>query len=205
MKHAAAALAVVALLAGCGGGGDSEPAAESCNTVITSPEAAPDITPLPSGDYSIEFQTTKGNFTVDIDEELSPCNGDSMLQLAKMGFFDGVVFHRIVPGFVIQAGQSPKTADGGPGYTTVDTPPEETEYSKGVVAMAKTEGDAPGTGGSQFFVVTGDSVTLPPDYAPIGKVTEGMDVVEKIGKLGDRTTQQPTEKVVIEHAKSSGL
>jgi peptidyl-prolyl cis-trans isomerase B (cyclophilin B) len=204
MKQAAAALVVVALLAGCGGG-DSEPSVESCTVVTSDPNASPDITPLKSGDYTIEFQTTQGNFTVDIDEELSPCNGDSMLQLAKDGFFNGIAFHRIVPGFVIQAGQSTKTTDGGPGYTTVDTPPADTEYSKGVVAMAKTEADPPGTGSSQFFVVTGDNVTLPPDYAPIGKVVEGMDVVEKIGKLGDRATQQPTEKVVIEHAKASGL
>jgi peptidyl-prolyl cis-trans isomerase B (cyclophilin B) len=203
MKQAAAALVVVALLAGCGGG-DSEPSVESCTVVTSDPNASPDITPLKSGDYTIEFQTTQGNFTVDIDEELSPCNGDSMLQLAKDGFFNGIAFHRIVPGFVIQAGQSTKTTDGGPGYTTVDTPPADTEYSKGVVAMAKTEADPPGTGSSQFFVVTGDNVTLPPDYAPIGKVVEGMDVVEKIGKLGDRATQQPTEKVVIEHAKASG-
>jgi peptidyl-prolyl cis-trans isomerase B (cyclophilin B) len=204
MKQAAAALVVVALLAGCGGG-DSEPSVESCTVVTSDPNASPDITPLKSGDYTIEFQTTQGNFTVDIDEELSPCNGDSMLQLAKDGFFNGIAFHRIVPGFVIQAGQSTKTTDGGPGYTTVDTPPADTEYSKGVVAMAKTEADPPGTGSSQFFVVTGDNVTLPPDYAPIGRVVEGMDVVEKIGKLGDRATQQPTEKVVIEHAKASGL
>jgi peptidyl-prolyl cis-trans isomerase B (cyclophilin B) len=203
MKQAAAALVVVALLAGCGGG-DSEPSVESCTVVTSDPNASPDITPLKSGDYTIEFQTTQGNFTVDIDEELSPCNGDSMLQLAKDGFFNGIAFHRIVPGFVIQAGQSTKTTDGGPGYTTVDTPPADTEYSRGVVAMAKTEADPPGTGSSQFFVVTGDNVTLPPDYAPIGKVVEGMDVVEKIGKLGDRATQQPTEKVVIEHAKASG-
>ena len=204
MKLAAATLVVVALLAGCGGG-DSEPSVESCNTVITDPDTTPDITPLKSGDYKIEFETTKGNFTVAIDEKVSPCNGDSMLQLAKDDFFDGIAFHRIVPGFVIQAGQSTKTTDGGPGYTTVDTPPADTEYSKGVVAMAKTEADPPGTGGSQFFVVTGDNVTLPPDYAPIGKVVEGMDVVEKIDKLGDLSTQKPTEKVVIEHAKASGL
>ena len=204
MKLAAAALVVVALLAGCGGG-DSQPSVESCNTVITDPDANPNITPLESGDYKIEFQTTKGKFTVDIDEKVSPCNGDSMLQLAKDGFFDGIAFHRIVPGFVIQAGQSTKTADGGPGYTTVDTPPADTEYPKGTVAMAKTEADPPGTGSTQFFVLTGDDVTLPPDYAPIGKVVEGMDVVEKIGKLGDPATQKPTEKVVIEHAKASGI
>jgi peptidyl-prolyl cis-trans isomerase B (cyclophilin B) len=120
-------------------------------------------------------------------------------------FFDGIAFQRIVPGFVIQAGQSGETPDGGPGYTTIDPPPADTRYEKGVVAMAKTELDPPGTGGSQFFVVTSDDAMLPPDYAPIGKVVEGLAVVEKIGKLGDAQTQQPTERIVITRATASGL
>jgi len=196
-------VAGLALLAGCGT--DSEPEAKGCDVTVTDESRAKDIEPLRPGDYSIEFQTSHGNFTVDIDETLAPCNGDSMLQLAKDGFFDGIVFHRIVPGFVIQAGQSTKTPDGGPGYTTVDTPRADTTYPKGLVAMAKTEVDPPGTGGSQFFVVTGSDVMLPPDYAPIGKVVKGMAVVDKIGKLGDATTQASTERIVIERAIAYGL
>jgi len=195
-------VAGLALLAGCGT--DSEPEAKGCDVTVTDESRAKDIEPLGPGDYSIEFQTSHGNFTVDIDETLAPCNGDSMLQLAKDGFFDGIVFHRIVPGFVIQAGQSTKTPDGGPGYTTVDTPPADTTYPKGLVAMAKTEADPPGTGGSQFFVVTGSDVMLPPDYAPIGKVVKGMAAVDKIGKLGD-ATQAPTERIVIKRAIAAGL
>lgn len=196
-------LAAAALLAGCGTSSESE--SKACDVAVTDESRAKDIEPLEAGDYSIEFQTSQGNFTVDIDETVAPCNGDSMLQLANDGFFDGIVFHRIVPGFVIQAGQSEKTPDGGPGYTTIDTPPADTTYPKGLAAMAKTEADPPGTGGSQFFVVTGSDVTLPPDYAPIGKVVKGMAVVEKIGKLGDATTQQPTERIVIKRAVASGL
>jgi peptidyl-prolyl cis-trans isomerase B (cyclophilin B) len=192
-----------ALLAGCGG--DSKPEAKGCDVVVTDESRANDVEPLGPGEYSIEFQTSHGNFTVDIDETLSPCNGDSMLQLAKDGFFDGIVFHRIVPGFVIQAGQSTKTPDGGPGYTTIDTPAADTTYPKGLVAMAKTEVDPPGTGGSQFFVVTGPDVMLPPDYAPIGKVVKGMAAVDKIGKLGDLTTQAPTERIVIKRAVATGI
>jgi peptidyl-prolyl cis-trans isomerase B (cyclophilin B) len=198
------ALAGVALLTGCGG--DSKPSAESCDVIVVDPDRAKEIKPLEPGKrYTIEFQTTKGSFTVELDEERAPCNGDSLLQLARDGFFDGIVFHRIVPGFVIQGGRSPKTSDGGPGYTTVDPPPADTKYQKGEVAMAKTELDPPGTGGSEFFVVTGDSVMLPPDYAPIGKVVDGLDVVEKIGKLGDRSTEAPTAKIAIKHATASGL
>jgi peptidyl-prolyl cis-trans isomerase B (cyclophilin B) len=199
-----AVLAGIALVGGCGG--DSKSSAPSCEVLIVDTARADDVKPLKAGgDYSIEFQTTHGNFTVDVDEELAPCNGGSMMQLAKDGFFNGIAFHRIVPGFVIQAGQSTKTPDGGPGYTTIDPPPPETRYTKGVVAMAKTELDPPGTGGSQFFVVTGKNVMLTPDYAPIGKVVKGMAVVEKIGKLGDVTTQAPTEKIVIKQATASGL
>jgi peptidyl-prolyl cis-trans isomerase B (cyclophilin B) len=195
-------LAGLALLAGCGGDSDSS---ASCDVVVTDETRANDVTPLKPGNYSIEFQTTRGRFTVAIDEKLAPCNGDSMLQLARDGFFDGIAFHRIVPDFVIQAGQSKKTADGGPGYTTVDPPPSDTRYRKGIVAMAKTAEDPPGTGGSQFFVVTGRNVMLPPDYAPIGRVVKGMAVVDKIGKLGNLSTQAPTQRIVIEHAKASGL
>jgi cyclophilin family peptidyl-prolyl cis-trans isomerase len=191
------ALTAVLLLAGCGGG---DSGAESCE--VTGDK---ELTKLEPGDYSIAFKTTHGNFTVEIDETLSPCNGRSMLELAEDGFFDGVPFHRIVPDFVIQAGQSGETPDGGPGYTTVDPPPADTKYEKGLVAMAKTEFDPPGTGASQFFVVTGNDVMLPPDYAPIGRVTEGMQVVEKIGKLGDAVSQTPTEEIVIQQAEASGL
>ena len=193
------------LLAGCGTSSESESESNGCDVTVTDENRAKEIEPLGPGDYSIVFQTSHGDFTVAIDESLAPCNGDSMLQLAKDGYFDGIVFHRIVPGFVIQAGQSEKTPDGGSGYTTIDTPPSDTTYPKGLVAMAKTEVDPPGTGGSQFFVVTGTDVMLPPDYAPIGKVVKGMPVVEKIGKLGDATTQQPTQRIVIERAVASGL
>jgi cyclophilin family peptidyl-prolyl cis-trans isomerase len=98
---------------------------------------------------------------------------------------------------VIQGGDPTATGTGGPGYSTVDTPAETTKYTKGVVAMAKTPTEAPGTSGSQFFVVTGADIGLPPEYAVIGKVTEGLDVVEKIGKLGDPATEEPSQVVVI--------
>jgi peptidyl-prolyl cis-trans isomerase B (cyclophilin B) len=196
------ALAALALLAGCGGGGESE---ASCDVIAVNPDQAPEVKPLAEGgNYTIEFRTTHGSFTAEIDETIAPCNGGSMMQLARDGFFNGVAFHRIVPDFVIQAGQSAETPDGGPGYTTVDLPPPDTKYTKGVVGMAKTAVDPPGTGGSQFFVVTGQNVTLTPDYAPIGKVVKGMAAVEKIGKLGDAQTQAPTERIVIEQAIASG-
>jgi peptidyl-prolyl cis-trans isomerase B (cyclophilin B) len=200
------ALAGVALLAGCGGNPDPVDNVSSCEVEVIDPARDREIKPLAAGKtYRIEFQTTKGNFTVELDPKRSPCNGNSLMQLADAGFFNGIMIHRIVPDFVIQAGNSAKTPDGGPGYTTIDPPLPETRYTKGVVAMAKTVSEPPGTGGSEFFVVTGNELNLPPDYAPVGRVVEGMAVIEKIGKLGNAQTERPTEKIVIKRAEASGL
>ena len=142
-------------------------------------------------------QTTHGTFTVALDAEASPKAVESFTDLARKGFFDGTEFHRIVPGFVVQGGDPTGTGTGGPGYTTVDPPSADTTYERGVVAMAKKADDPPGTAGSQFFVVTGDDVSLPPEYAVIGRVTDGLDVVLGIGELGD-AAQKPTERVGVE-------
>ena len=107
---------------------------------------------------------------------------------------------RIVPGFVVQGGDPTGTGGGGPGYQTVDKPPASTAYTLGVVAMAKTQTEAPGTSGSQFFVVTAQDAQLPPDYAVLGHISAGSAVVSRIGELGDQSTEQPTETVEIEHA-----
>jgi peptidyl-prolyl cis-trans isomerase B (cyclophilin B) len=117
----------------------------------------------------------------------------------KKGFFDGLTFHRIVPEFVIQGGDPSGNGSGGPGYSTVDAPPQDTQYTKGLVAMAKTGAEPAGTSGSQFFVVTGDAVQLPADYAVLGHVTDGLDVVEKIGRLGNPSDPNgaPTERIEI--------
>ena len=99
---------------------------------------------------------------------------------------------------MIQGGDPTQSGTGGPGYQTVDPPPADASYTKGVVAMAKTETEAAGTSGSQFFVVTGADIGLSADYAIVGRVTSGLDVVERIGELGDPATEQPTRPVVIE-------
>ena len=197
-------LAGLVLLAGCGGNPDPANNVSSCEVDVIDPSRATELTPLePGKTYTIDFETSQGNFTVELDPERSPCNGASLIKLANEGFFNGITIHRIVPDFVIQAGRSEKTPDGGPGYSTVDPPLTETQYTKGLVAMAKSAAEPPGTGGSEFFIVTGDHLQLPPDYAPVGRIAEGMDVVEKIGKLGNAETQQPTEKIVIKRAEAS--
>ena len=191
------------LLAGCGGGGGNGSA-----TPVTT-QSTEKLTNFkypsldPSKTYTVTLKTNEGTFSFDLDVKDSPNTTASFAALVKKGFFDGLTFHRIVPGFVIQGGDPSGDGTGGPGYTTVDTPPADAKYTKGVVAMAKSGAEPPGTSGSQFFVVTGDDVGLPPDYALLGKVTSGIAVVEKIGKLGDPSTEQPTARIVIEKASLS--
>jgi peptidyl-prolyl cis-trans isomerase B (cyclophilin B) len=149
--------------------------------------------------YDVVVNTNKGKFTFELATKTSPCTTASIAGLVKKGFFNGLTFHRIVPGFVIQGGDPDGNGSGGPGYTTVDAPPQDTKYTKGLVAMAKTPADPAGTSGSQFFVVTGADTGLTPDYAVLGHVTDGLDVVETIGRLGDPNDQygKPTERVEI--------
>ena len=151
--------------------------------------------------YRLVVTTNCGEFTITLDPESAPNASASLVALANDKFFDGTVFHRIVPGFVIQGGDPTASGSGGPGYSTVDKPPSSARYTKGVVAMAKAGDEPPGTAGSQFFVVVGQDAGLPPDYAAVGEVTAGMDVVEKIGALGDAATEQPTSTVLIESVR----
>ena len=157
----------------------------------------------PEKTWTLRFETSCGPFVVTLDTESAPATAASLVSLANQGFYDDTVFHRIVPGFVIQGGDPTQSGSGGPGYSTVDAPAQGAEYTNGVVAMAKTEAEPPGTSGSQFFVVTGDDIGLPPDYAIVGTVTEGLDVVELIGTQGDPATEQPLEPIVIESVTAS--
>jgi peptidyl-prolyl cis-trans isomerase B (cyclophilin B) len=199
VKRLTLLIPVVFLAAGCFGDDEGPPpVATSCDVEIQDPTNPPRIQPLRRDqNYRIMFETSHGAFTVELDPETAPCNGDSMADLARRGFFDDTRFHRIVPGFIIQGGDPTGTGNGGAGYTTVDAPPPDTEYTKGVVAMAKSQFEVPGTGGSQFFIVTAENAELPPDYAAVGRIVEGMDAVERIGRLGNGQTEQPTERIVI--------
>jgi peptidyl-prolyl cis-trans isomerase B (cyclophilin B) len=206
--HRVLVLALLVATAGCGGddsGGEEEaaPPRNGCTEVeqpsprevgtLNAPEQ-----PLAEGKtYRLTFRTSCGDFTVEVDQAASPKTAASFVALAEQGFYDDTTFHRVVPGFVIQGGDPTGSGAGGPGYKTVDTPAADTKYTKGVVAMAKTAAEAPGTAGSQFFVVTAEDAGLPPDYAVVGRVTEGMDTVEKIEALGDETTEQPSQPVVV--------
>jgi peptidyl-prolyl cis-trans isomerase B (cyclophilin B) len=153
--------------------------------------------------YEVELQTSCGSFTIRLAQRISPNAAASFASLARGGFFDDTIFHRIVPGFVIQGGDPTASGTGGPGYSTRDRVPQSASYGVGVVAMAKAGNEPAGTAGSQFFVVTGAGAGLTPDYALLGKVTKGMKVVQAIGQLGDPASGgagTPLQSVVIEKA-----
>ena len=219
------ALVLTALVAGCGGDdgddaaaatteapattGESEDGASGCRDVEQPEPSAEGTLTAPSAllnvdqTYRVRVTTNCGAFTITLDPKASPKTTASFVALVRSGFFDGTVFHRIVPGFVIQGGDPTASGRGGPGYQTVDTPARTTTYTLGTVAMAKGAADPPGTSGSQFFVVTAQDAGLPAEYAVIGKVTAGLDVVARIGVLGDPSTEQPTQPVVVERMRVS--
>jgi peptidyl-prolyl cis-trans isomerase B (cyclophilin B) len=141
--------------------------------------------------------TSCGSFDIALDTTRAPKTANSFAYMAEEGLYDDLTFHRIVPGFVIQGGDPLGTGTGGPGYKVEEKPPANLAYTKGVVAMAKSSAEPPGTSGSQFYVVTGADAGLPPEYALVGKVSDGMDVVERIGKLGT-PTEKPKQTVLIE-------
>jgi cyclophilin family peptidyl-prolyl cis-trans isomerase len=200
----ALALLVLALLvAGCGSKHrtSQQTAASKRCPVLGKQVSFPLLNP--ANTYKVTVQTSLGTFAFTLDVKDSPCTTSSFAHLARQHFFDGLIFHRIVPGFVIQGGDPNGNGTGGPGYTVVDTPPTDAKYVRGVVAMAKTGTEPAGTSGSQFFVVTGADAGLPPDYALLGKVTRGLDVVERIGRLGNPQNEQPTRRVVMRHVTVS--
>jgi peptidyl-prolyl cis-trans isomerase B (cyclophilin B) len=186
---------LVAAVAGCGGsGGGKAKASKRC------PTQGRDVTfPLlnPKRPHTVDVLTNYGRFAFRLDVEDSPCVTSSFASLVQQRYFDGTIFHRIVPGFVIQGGDRTGTGSGGPGYTVVDVPPKNSLYTEGVVAMAKSSSEPRGAAGSQFFIVTAPDAGLPPDYAILGVVTKGLKVVERIGRLGNRATEQPTRRVVV--------
>ncbi len=197
-----AILAIVVIVVLVGRGGDDEAAQTA--TPVTKDEKlakpAPGSVVEQGETASVRIETTEGDFTISLDTESWPVTANNFAYLTEDGFYDGLGFHRIVPEFVIQGGDPTGSGSGGPGYSIVETPPQDTKYPIGTVAMAKTGAEAPGTSGSQFFIVTGaQGATLTPDYAVAGKVSEGLDIVTAIGELGS-ADQTPTRQVVIEKA-----
>ncbi len=149
----------------------------------------------PGKRYTAELVTSKGTMTIALDPVAAPKTVNNFVFLARWHYFDGIVFHRIIPGFVLQGGDPQGTGTGGPGYRFEDELPPAGRYEVGSLAMANA---GPDTNGSQFFVISGaDGVRLPPQYSLFGKVVKGLDVVAAIDAVGSRSGK-PSERVVIE-------
>jgi peptidyl-prolyl cis-trans isomerase B (cyclophilin B) len=204
-------LALVLVLAACGGGGSKGshgPDANGCTTVDQPKPAARKAAKPTQGldrskTYAVTIHTNCGSFTIDLAVKTAPATTASFVSLVRKGFYDHTIFHRIVPDFIIQGGDPTASGLSGPGYSTVDKPPATARYTLGTVAMAKTEAEPAGTSGSQFFVVTAQDAQLPPDYAIVGEVKDGLDTVTRIGGLGDPATEEPTKVVEIQKATVS--
>ena len=142
------------------------------------------------------FTTSKGVFRVELSEDKAPKTTDNFIQLVESGFYNGLIFHRIIDGFMIQGGCPQGTGMGGPGYTIDDEfHPELKHGVAGVLSMANA---GPNTGGSQFFITLAATHWLDGKHAVFGKVVEGMDVVSAVGQVETDGRDRPLEDVAIE-------
>ena len=149
----------------------------------------------PAKRYTATMVTSKGELVIALDPIASPKTVNSFVFLARYHYYDGLNFHRVIPGFVLQGGCPEGSGRGGPGYQFDDELPKPGRYEIGSLAMANA---GPNTNGSQFFVISGpDGVSLPPSYALFGKVIKGLDVVAVIDAIGTRSGS-PSENVTIE-------
>jgi cyclophilin family peptidyl-prolyl cis-trans isomerase len=149
----------------------------------------------PEKRYTATMQTSKGTISIALDPVGAPQTVNNFVVLSRYHYYDGVTFHRIIPGFVCQGGDPEGTGRGGPGYRFADELPKPGRYEIGSLAMANA---GPDTNGSQFFIISGpDGTRLPPQYSLFGKVVSGLEVVKAIEAVGT-SSGNPKEKVVIE-------
>ncbi|NNF69624.1 MAG: peptidylprolyl isomerase [Acidimicrobiia bacterium] len=144
--------------------------------------------------YTATLATNQGEIVIDLDASSSPVAVNNFVFLARDGFYDGVIFHRVIPGFMIQGGDPTGTGRGGPGYKFRDEVDGPGTYSRGTVAMANA---GPNTNGSQFFIMHAD-YGLPHQYTIFGQVTSGLDAVDAIAGTPTGAADRPTSDCVIE-------
>jgi peptidyl-prolyl cis-trans isomerase B (cyclophilin B) len=223
---AASALA----LAACGGGddaGSAQPARtqaastaaaalpEGCRAVpaprprTDGGERRPSGRLAPGRTWTAQLQTNCGTIAIRLATGRAPRTAASFAALVRRGFYTGLTFHRIAGDpasgpFVIQGGDPLGTGLGGPGFSVVERPPGSTRYTRGTVAMAKTQSEPAGASGSQFFIVTAADAGLPPEYALVGRVSSGMDVVQRIASVATGADERPSSPVVIQRATLRG-
>ncbi len=143
------------------------------------------------------MQTSMGDITIQLYDDM-PITTGNFKKLVEKGFYDGTIFHRIIDGFMIQGGDPTGTGRGGPGYAIKDEFTSHNRNNRGTIAMANA---GPNTGGSQFFINLVDNNYLDKAHPAFGKVIEGMDIVDKIGKVKTDFRDKPLEDVKIISAK----
>ena len=144
----------------------------------------------------IQFTTNKGVFVAQMFEEKAPQTTKNFIELTEKGFYDGLIFHRVIDGFMIQGGDPTGTGRGGPGYRIKDEFGEGlTHDSEGILSMANA---GPNTGGSQFFITLAPTPWLNGHHAIFGKIVKGMDVVREIGSVATNFQDRPVDPVVME-------
>lgn len=193
---AVATLVAVPLIAGCGSSDSASTGADTAATGATGAEAgaaktwssAPKMAIDPKSTYTAVLRTSEGNITIALDPKTAPKTVNNFVFLSKEGFYDGLTFHRVVPGFVIQGGDPQGTGVGGPGFTVNTPPPGNFTFRNGDVAMAKAGNEPPGEAGSQFFIVSTEAGAsqLEPLYAVVGHVVDdaSAETLRRIDALG---------------------
>ena len=152
---------------------------------------------------TVTFRTNQGSFKVELHEDKAPATTANFVTLAEKGYYDGVIFHRVIPNFMIQGGDPTGTGRGSPGYTITDEFGAGLGHdAEGVLSMANA---GPDTGGSQFFITLAPTPWLDRKHAVFGKVIEGLEVVRAIGQVKTAGGNRPVEDVVMEEVKVEGV
>jgi peptidylprolyl isomerase len=172
-------IGVLAFTAGCT---QAENGAPSMTTPTTAVQAK-----------LVKLETTMGNITIELRTDM-PITAGNFEKLAKQGYYNGVIFHRVIDGFMLQGGDPTGTGRGGPGYTIKDEFTANNRNVRGTISMANA---GPNTGGSQFFINLVDNTFLDTKHPVFGKVVQGMDVVDKIGKVRTDQNDRPVTEVKI--------
>lgn len=151
---------------------------------------------------TVTIETNHGTITAEMFSDLAPKTAGNFIELAKKGYYDGIIFHRVIEGFMLQGGDPTGTGTGGPGYTIADEFGEGLAHTEaGIFSMANA---GPNSGGSQFFITLAPTGWLDGKHAIFGKVTDGMDVVNTIGQIQTGMGDRPVDDVVMEKVTVSG-
>jgi len=150
----------------------------------------------PANAYQAEMVTSMGTLVISLDPKAAPLTVNNFVCLARYHYFDGLTFHRVIQGFVLQGGCPEGSGRGNPGYRFADELPKPGRYELGSLAMANS---GPNTNGSQFFIISGPSgMGLPPQYSLFGKVVKGLELVDQMEKVKTGPNDKPVEPLIIE-------